>query len=62
LKKIKEAMAGVAALNEDHRAIIAEKVDYFLTYIEGTPKTGKWKNRGKTGTNKPWYNEVSDWE
>ena len=61
LRRIKEAMAGVKALTDDHRAIIAEKVDYFLKFIEDTPKSGKWKSRAKAGTGKPWYQEVSDW-
>ena len=62
LKKIKEAMGGVSVLNDEQRAIISNKVDYLLKYIEDSPKTGKWKNRAKTGTSKPWYQEVSDWE
>ena len=62
LKKIKEAMTQVGALNDEHRAVIGEKVNSFLKYIEDTPKTGKWKNRAKTGASKPWYQEVSDWE
>ncbi|MGZ3881938.1 MAG: hypothetical protein ACXVBF_11395, partial [Flavisolibacter sp.] len=47
LKKIKEAVTAVGALNDEHRFIINEKVNYFLKYIEDTPKTGKWKNRAK---------------
>jgi hypothetical protein len=61
LKKIKEAAVGVKALTDDDRAIINEKVDYFLKFIEDTPKTGKWKGRAKSGTSKLWYQEVSDW-
>jgi len=61
LRKIKAAMAGVKALTDDQRASITEKVDYFLKFIEDTPKSGKWRNRAKTGTSKPWYQEVSDW-
>jgi hypothetical protein len=61
LKKIKEAAVGVKALTDDDRATINEKVDYFLKFIEDTPKSGKWKGRAKTGTSKPWYQEVSDW-
>jgi hypothetical protein len=61
LKKIKEAMAGVKALDDNQRAVIADKVDYCLKFIEDTPKSGKWKGRAKTGTSKPWYNEVADW-
>jgi hypothetical protein len=61
LKKIKEAIDGVKALTDDHRAIIAKKVDYFVKFIEDTPKSGKWRSRAKAGTSKPWYQEVSDW-
>ncbi len=61
LKNIKDAMVSVKALTEAQRAAIAGKVDYFLKYIEGTPKTGKWKGRAKVGDKKPWYQEVSDW-
>ncbi|TSA46739.1 MAG: hypothetical protein D4R46_02280 [Chloroflexi bacterium] len=61
LKKIKETMTGVKALIDDQRAIIAEKVDYFLKFIDDTPKSGKWKSRSRTGTRKPWYQEVDDW-
>ncbi|KAF0107157.1 MAG: hypothetical protein FD146_1998 [Anaerolineaceae bacterium] len=61
LRRIKEAMSGVRALSDDQCAVIAEKVDYFLEFIEDTPKSGKWKSRAKTGTSKPWYQEVSDW-
>jgi hypothetical protein len=61
LKRIKETLAGVKALTDDQRTIISEKVDYFLKFIEDTPKSGKWKNRAKTGTSKLWYQEVADW-
>jgi hypothetical protein len=61
LKKIKEAMPGVKALDAGQSAIIADKIDYFLNYIEETPKSGKWKGRAKAGTSKPWYKEVADW-
>jgi hypothetical protein len=62
LKKIKEAMAGVNALTDDQRAVINEKTDYFLKFIEDTPKTGKWKSRAKVGTSRPWYQQISDWD
>ncbi len=61
LSRIKEAMAGVKALTDEQRRVIAEKIDHFLKFIEETPKSGKWKSRAKTGTSKPWYNEVADW-
>jgi hypothetical protein len=61
LQKVKEAMDGVKVLTAEQRKIIADKVDYFLKYLEDSPKSGKWKGRSKTGTSKPWYKEVSDW-
>lgn len=62
LKKVKEAMLGVTVLSEEHRATITAKADALLGIIEETPKSGKWKGRAKIGTNKPWYQAVSDWE
>ena len=61
LNKVKKAMVEVNALEEGHRAIIAQKIDELLKIIEETPKSGKWKNRAKAGINKPWYQDVSDW-
>ena len=61
LMKIKDAMEGVKVLTNEHKAVIAEKMDYFLRIIEGTPKSGKWKGRAKVGTKRLWYKEVSDW-
>ncbi len=62
LGRIKEATAGVKALSDEQRKIIAEKADRILASIEAAPKSGKWKGRAKAGTKKPWYKEVSDWE
>jgi hypothetical protein len=62
LRKIKEAMGGVPALSDPQRAVIAEKVDALLKYIEDVPKSGKWKGRAKTGTSRPWYQEIADWD
>ncbi len=62
LGRIKQASAGVAALNDEQRAVIAQKADQLLQALEAVPKSGKWKRRAKTGTQKPWYNEVSDWD
>ena len=62
LKKIKEASLGVKALNDEQRRTIGEKADVLLKYIEDAPKSGKWKGRAKTGTSRPWYQEVADWD
>ncbi len=61
LHKVKDASVGVAALTEQDRAIIHEKADLLLKYIEDAPKSFGWKMRAKTGTKKIWYKEVSDW-
>ena len=62
LRKIKEASLGVKALSDEQRRTIAEKADLLLKHIEDAPKSGKWKGRAKTGTSKPWYQEVADWD
>ena len=62
LRKIKEAMSRVPALSERQRAAVAEKVDALMKYIEDVPKSGKWKGRAKTGTSRPWYQEIADWD
>jgi hypothetical protein len=62
IKKIKEASHGVKALNDNQRETIAQKADVLLKYIEDAPKSGKWKGRAKTGTSRPWYQEVADWD
>jgi hypothetical protein len=61
LRKIKEAMVGVPVLNDQHRVVVTENANKLLQYIEETPKSFSWKMRSRTGTSKPWYNEVSDW-
>lgn len=61
LKKLKETARGISILSEENRATISEKVNFLLTNIEKTPKSGKWKKREKVGAKKPWYNEVTDW-
>ena len=61
LQKVKEAVAGVPVLTQEHWEIICSKADTILQHIEDAPKSGKWKGRAKVGTKKPWYNEVTDW-
>jgi len=61
LAKIRLAVDQVAALTDQHRAIIRGRVDEIVRYLENAPKSGKWKGRAKVGTKKSWYNEVTDW-
>lgn len=61
LARVKTAMAGVAALSDEQKALIRDKADRLVQRIEQEPKSGKWKKRAQTGAKKLWYNEVSDW-
>jgi hypothetical protein len=61
LAKVKTAMLNVPALSEPQCSAIAINADRLFQAIESAPKSGKWKGRAKTGTKRPWYNEVSDW-
>jgi hypothetical protein len=62
LNKVQAAVYGVPALSEQERLLINENAETIIKIIEMEPKSGKWKGRAKTGTNKIWYKEVSDWE
>ena len=61
LERIKNSVCHVQALTEELRGFIMAQADALLKIIEEAPKSGKWKARAKTGTSKPWYNEVADW-
>jgi hypothetical protein len=60
LGRVKNAMSGVAALDESMRQCIAAQADRILAAIEGEPKSWKWKLRAKTGVKQIWYKEVYD--
>jgi len=62
LGKVKAAVEHVPALGEAEKAVIVGNAEELLLTLEREPKSGKWKRRAETGTKKPWYNEVSDWE
>jgi hypothetical protein len=62
LGRIREATAGVKALDDAQRAKIGDQAALILKYIEDAPKSGGWKNRAKAGTSKSWYKEVADWD
>jgi len=42
--------------------VIREKAAGMIAAIEAEPKSLPWKIRARTGTRKPWYREVSDWD
>jgi len=62
LNKVQAAIYGVPALSDTDRLLIKENAETIIKVIEMEPKSGKWKNRSKAGTDKIWYKEVSDWD
>lgn len=61
LKKLQTAVEGVPILTPEHQRVIRDKANQLLEVIDQAPKSGRWQKRAKTGTAKPWYNDVSDW-
>lgn len=61
LQKVKGAVDGVAALNDEQRTQIRAKADHLLEAIEKAPKSLRWKSRAAIGTRRVWYKEVTDW-
>ncbi len=61
LAKISNTVSSVKALDTSQCWKIEARIEELSKIIEAAPKSGKWKSRAKTGTNKPWYKEVEDW-
>lgn len=61
LNKVKKFSSEYPQMSEDDKRIVGERVDRMLSYIEGKPKSFKWKMRSKVGTKTMWYNPVEDW-
>lgn len=61
LERIQEAAERVKVLDGGQCARIRAHATLLLKYIEDGPKSMGWKSRAKTGTNKLWYKDVSDW-
>jgi hypothetical protein len=49
-------------LQQNQVSTVVERIDKLLSIINAYPKTGKWKAREKTGTAKPWYQDVEEVE
>jgi len=62
LGRVREHVAGVAALSEEQKAQAREVADHLAARIEAEPKTRAWTKRAKKGTSKVWFNTgFSDW-
>ncbi len=47
-------------LSQADLADVSSKVNQLLTEIENQPKTSGWKQRERTGQEKPWWNDVEE--
>ncbi len=61
LNKVKKSAGEYTQLADEDRAVVHQRVDRMLAYIDQKPKTFKWKMRAKVGTKTMWYNPVDDW-
>jgi hypothetical protein len=58
LTGLKELLPGMAAVADDERHRICDRVDRLLAHIGATPKTLGWKARSKIGPRVRWYEPV----
>jgi hypothetical protein len=52
--------ARAAPLEVDVRDAVEDRLDRFAAALESSPKTRKWKMRGRIGTRKKWYEDVEE--
>jgi hypothetical protein len=62
LEKIRDALSKYDALEKEDIAVVDGRLSQLLTYLEGGPKSIKWKLRAKIGTKMQWYNVIDDWD
>lgn len=60
VKNLIEDFAKDGKLTAALRKTALQRVDKLLNVIVSCPKSRNWEKRAKTGTNKPWFNEVDD--
>ncbi len=60
LELVKEFLAKYAQLSDDHRHIVAERIDDLRHRIDSAPKTARWKMRATIGERVKWYEDVED--
>ena len=60
LKRVPEHIQEFPAISEDEGNVIRTHIQDLLDAIEATPKSMKWKVRGKIGTRMIWYQEVTE--
>ncbi len=62
LSKVERLVAGLASIGEEDRSDIGVKIRKISDYIDGRPKSLRWKMRASVGTKKKWYREVGSFK
>lgn len=60
LERIRRYMEGIPDLTEEHRGLVASRIDDLWERVEAAPKSLKWKLRARVGSSRRWYNEVGE--
>lgn len=60
LSKVINYAQSFAAIEEEDKKDVAEKVNHLLKMIEDKPKSLKWKMRAKVGESRVWYRTVEE--
>jgi len=60
LGKVTNYAQSFAAIQDEDKRDVTEKIDQLLKMIEDKPKTFKWKMRAKVGDSRVWYRTVEE--
>jgi hypothetical protein len=60
LAAVAEALDGYRPLSAPDRETVRGRIATLVGHLEAEPKSWKWRRRARTGTRKPWYEQVSD--
>ena len=60
LGKVTHYAQSFAAIQDEDKRDVTEKIDQLLKMIEDKPKTFKWKMRAKVGDSRVWYRTVEE--
>lgn len=60
LNKVKNYLKTYQALADEDRVDVASKIKKIIQYVNGEPKSLRWKIRSKVGPSKKWYRDVEE--
>jgi len=58
LDRVLDHLQDYAALGEDDRRLVTQRIDDLRSRIEARPKSLRWKARARVGTRTRWYQQV----